>query len=296
MAARRPQDLVFTLFGDFLLHRPGPVWVGSLITLLRTLRLSEGAARTVLSRMVGKGWLAAARRGRHSFYDLTPRGRRLLEAGESRIYHPPRDKPWDGRWYLIAYSIPENRRSIRDGLRVRLSWLGCGSLGNGLWICPHDVRVPLEEIADSLRIRDNLELFRAEHTGFSDVQRLVAHCWDLPAINARYEAFIDRYWPEYEASRSKLEGGRLSPEECFVRRFALVHEYREFPLIDPYLPRSLLPREWAGDCAAGLFTAFHDLLMPLADRYVDEALEHTPQELRTLPAAGRSRAGAAIGG
>jgi len=56
---QRPQDLVFTLFGDDLLHQQGPVWVGSLIALLEPLSLSEAAVRTVLSRMSGKGWLEA---------------------------------------------------------------------------------------------------------------------------------------------------------------------------------------------------------------------------------------------
>ena len=276
MAAQRPKDLVFTLFGDFLLHRPEPVWVGSLISLLAPLDLSEGAVRTVLSRMTAKGWLEAERRGRHSFYRLAARGRKLLEEGEARIYHPPRDKPWDGVWTLITYSIPEDLRQLRDRLRVRLSWLGCGSLGNGLWITPHDIRSEIEEIAGSLEIRGNLEVFRAEHAGFSPVAELVDQCWDLPGINRRYEKFIASYLPEHEHCRSAIEKGGLSDEEAFVRRFALVHEYREFPLIDPYLPRPLQLPEWGGECAAALFNAYHDLLMPLADEYVDRTLAAAP--------------------
>ncbi len=276
LAAQRPKDLLFTLFGDFLLHRPEPVWVGSLISLLAPLGLSEGAMRTALSRMTAKGWLQAERRGRNSFYRLAGRGRKLLEEGEARIYHPPRDAPWDRVWTLITYSIPEDLRQLRDRLRVRLSWLGCGSLGNGLWITPHDIRSQVEEIADALEIRENLEIFRAEHLGFSEAGQLVDQCWDLAAINRRYEAFIDRYVPEFQVCKAAIGKGRLSAEEAFVRRFALVHEYREFPLSDPYLPRSLQPPEWGGDCAAALFQAYHDLLMPLADEYVADTLAAAP--------------------
>jgi phenylacetic acid degradation operon negative regulatory protein len=281
MSTGRPQDLVFTLFGDFFLHRPGPVWVGSLIELLQPLGISQGAARSVLSRMAGKGWLVAVREGRHSFYDLTQKGRKLLEEGEARIYHPPRDEPWDGHWYLLAYSIPEDRRHLRDRLRVRLQWLGCGSLGYGLWLTPHDIRLEVQEIADGLEIRENLEVFRAEHVGFSDVGQLVNQCWDLAGINRRYEEFIERYWPEYEDGRSAIEADQLSDEDAFVRRLALVHEYREFPLSDPYLPRSLQPPDWAGDCTAALFNAFYDLLMPLADEYVDRTLAAAPAVAET---------------
>ncbi len=276
MAAQRPKDLVFTLFGDFLLHRPEPVWVGSLISLLAPLDLSEGAVRTVLSRMAAKGWLETERRGRNSFYRLAAKGRKLLEEGEARIYHPPGDEPWDGFWTLITYSIPEEVRQLRDRLRIRLSWLGCGSLGNGLWITPHDIRDEIEEIAAGLQIRGNLEVFRARHAGFSPVAQLMNQCWDLASINRRYETFIDRYAPDFERCRSAIETERLSDEEAYVRRFALVHQYREFPLIDPYLPTPLHPPEWGGECAAALFNAYHDLLMPLADQYVDRTLAAAP--------------------
>lgn len=273
MASRRPQDLIFTLFGDYLLHRGEPVWVGSLIALLAPLGLSEGAIRTTLSRMVGKGWLSSERHGRNGFYDLTPEGRSLLEEGESRIYFPTWDKPWDGRWRLVSYSIPEEDRHLRDRLRIRLSWLGFGTLGMGLRVSPHEMVQEVEAIADSLGLRDHMELFEGAHLDFSSPAQLVSRCWDISGINTRYLEFIDSYLPLFERCVKALDAGSLTSSDAFVRRFDLVHEYREFPLIDPYLPRSLLPDDWAGECAAGLFRALHDLLAEPADRFLNEVLE-----------------------
>lgn len=273
---QRPQDLIFTLFGDYLLHRSESVWVGALIELLEPLGLSESAVRTTLSRMSGKGWLVSRRQGRNSFYDLTPRGRKLLEEGEERIYHPPLDRPWDRCWTMVAYSIPEDTRHLRDRLRARLEWLGFGSLGNGLWISPHAPGGELSRIARELEIEDHLEVFRAEHRGFSDTGSLVDACWNLPSIHDRYLEFIDRLLPRFRECRGELEGGRLADERCFVERFGLVHEYREFPRLDPYLPKILLPEDWAGECAAGLFHAFHDLLTEPAQRHLESVLERAP--------------------
>lgn len=269
---RRPQDLVFSLFGEYLLGRHAPVWVGSLIELLEPFEMSPNAVRTVVSRMARKGWLTAERRGRRSFYDLTPRGRKLLEEGAERIYHPPRDEPWDGSWHLVAYSIPEDERHLRDRLRVRLAWLGCGSLGNGLWISPHPIAEAVGEIAGDLGLTDHLEVFRAEHLGFSDVDRMVAQAWDLPAINRRYEAFIRRFNRPFVQARKALANGGLDPRDAYARRFELIHAYRDFPLVDPYLPRALLPADWGGDCVAWLFEKYHLLLTEPADRYVDRVL------------------------
>ena len=269
--ALRSQDLVFTLYGDYLLDRPAPVWVGSLIVLLGRLGLSSPAVRTVLSRMTRKGWLTAEPR---SHYGLTARGRRLLEEGRERIYHPPRHEPWGGAWYLVTYSIPEARRRLRDLLRVKLAWLGCGSLSNGVWISPHDVRREVREIAESLRVSRHLEVFRAEHLGFATTEELVGRCWDLAAVNRRYTAFLARWTPELDRCRRCQTGqgrhgpGCEEPAECFVRRFRLVHEYRAFPLVDPYLPSRLLPGDWRGEAAARLFEACHDQLAEPARRYV----------------------------
>lgn len=272
MTGRRPQDLVFSLFGEYLLERPGPVWIGSLIELLAPFELSENAVRTALSRMVRKRWLEAERRGRWAYYDLTGRGRRLLEEGAERIYHPPRDEPWDGAWRLVAYQIPEEERESRDRLRDRLLWLGCGSLGGGLWISPHDVRGPVAEAAAELGVEGHVEVFRAEHLGFSDPHRLVARAWDLAGIAARYAAFIDRFEEPFGEARAAAAREGLDPADAFVRRFELIHAYRDFPRIDPFLPRALLPEDWGGQRAARLFDRYRELLTEPADAHVDAVL------------------------
>lgn len=273
-----PRDRIFTLFGDYLLHRPGPVWVGSLIGLLEPLGLSEGATRTALSRMSSKGWLVSERRGRNAFYDLTRKGRALLEEGEARIYQPAWDEPWDGSWCLVHYSIPEEERSLRDRLRLRLTWLGCGSLGNGLWITPHDVADRVRDLADTLEITAGLEVFRSAEATLEDPHGLVGRCWDLDGVHEGYLAFIDRHLPRLRRWRDEIEHGTLSEKAAFVHRFELVHEYRAFPLEDPYLPRRLLPEDWAGDCAAGLFRHLHEVLAPPAEAFVDGVLARAERD------------------
>ncbi len=276
MTAKRPRDLVFTLFGEYLLHRSEPVWVGSLIALLQPFELSEGAVRTTLSRMARRGWLHRERRGRNSFYELAPRGRRLLEEGAQRIFHPTWDEPWDGCWLLLAYSIPEDLRHLRDRLRNQLAWLGFGSLGNGLWLNPHDVEREVSELTDELDIGEHLEVFRARRLQGDTPAALVAKCWDLETINASYTEFIERWTPKLHARPGS--GSDVDGERSYALRFHLIHEFRAIPLEDPYLPRPLLPPGWMGDEAAGLFRALHDQMVGPADEYVDAILSETPDD------------------
>lgn len=276
MSLRRPQDLVFTLFGEYLARQEAPVWVGSLIALLRPFRVSEGAVRTVLSRMTRKRWLSARRAGRHSYYALTPRGRQIVEEGQARIYHPPTGEPWDGRWCLLTYSIPEHFRHLRDRLRIRLPWLGFGPLGNGVWISSHGVERQVVRLSSQMGLGENLVCFRAHQMAPSDHADLVRRCWDLPDIAARYEAFLAEWRAESAAFEGPLRAGTLGDDRAFVLRFRLIHEYREFPLIDPFLPEELLPGDWPGHAAAELFSCLHDLLVPPSDRYVAAVLAREP--------------------
>jgi phenylacetic acid degradation operon negative regulatory protein len=263
------QDMVFTLYGDYIRHRGGEAWTGSLIELLGLFGLSEQAVRSTLSRMSGKGWLKSRKEGRRSFYALTPKCLELLEEGARRIFHPRCD-PWDGQWHLLTYSIPEPRRHLRRKLRRQLQWLGFGVLHQATWISPRDLRAEVEPMVDALDVRPYVELFTAAHRGFASDKEIVARCWNLEQLDEYYAAFVARYGPPLQEHQACLAAGdSLDSQECFVRRFMLIHEYRASPYLDPNLPLELLPAHWSGQRAAQMFQQYHDLLVEQAEAFVD---------------------------
>jgi len=271
------QDMIFTLYGDYIRHRGGEAWTGSLIELLGLFSLSGQAVRSTLSRMSQKGWLKSRRVGRYSFYFQTPKFLKLLEEGAQRIFQP-RSDPWDGRWHLLTYSIPESKRHLRRGLRRRLLWLGFGSLNHATWISPRDLRAEVEQVVDALRVRPYVEFFTAEHRGFASDGEIVERCWDLKRLNDYYADLIARYGPPFQEHQARLAAGNsLEPQECFVQRFMLIHEYRFSPYVDPNLPLELLPDDWLGERATQLFQQYHDLLDEQAEAFLDAVLDKAPQ-------------------
>lgn len=271
------QNMVFTLYGDYIRHRGGEAWTGSLIELLGLFGLSGQAVRSTLSRMSQKGWLVSERVGRHSFYSLTPKCLKLLEEGAQRIFQP-RSDPWDGWWHLLTYSIPESKRHLRRKLRRQLTWLGFGALHQATWISPRDLRAEVEQVVNALGVRPHVELFSAEHRGFANDEEIVARCWNLEQLNDYYADFIARYGSPFEEHRARLmTGNSLEPRECFMQRFMLIHEYRSSPYVDPNLPLELLPDDWLGQRAAELFQKYHQLLVDDAEAYVDAVLAMAPK-------------------
>ncbi|MBI3741556.1 MAG: phenylacetic acid degradation operon negative regulatory protein PaaX [Chloroflexi bacterium] len=269
--ARRPQSLIFTLFGDYIRHRNDRVWIGALVKILALFDLSEPAVRSTVSRMARRGWLKNERVKNISYYQITPRAHQVIADGAQKIFQfPEQTENWDGCWHLVTYSIPEERRAARDHFRAELSWLGYGMLTNTVWISPWNRRARVECLAADLNIKSNVQLFDGQIEAFVSCQELVARCWNLDAMNIEYANFIATYASALKNFEARLNSrAAIDASEFFVRRFMLMHEFRRFPYRDPQLPAELLPRDWRGAEASALFHKYHDLLADGANKYFD---------------------------
>ena len=269
----RTQFQIFTVFGDYILGKREGIWTSSLLTLMDQVGVSERAVRATLSRMRRKGWIASRRDGRRSKYQLTDRGRALLELGQMRIFEDV-FRDWDHQWHLVIYSLSEEKRKLRETLRTQLAWLGFGQLAPGTWISPHNRRTELDGIITELGAQPYVDMFSGVYLGPSEEQDLIERSWDLQSLEKLYKGFIAKYGPKHTELQGKTQtgGNGIAVEDCFVEKFWLTHDFQSFPLTDPNLPVDLLPGDWAGAAARRLFDEYHQLLGKYVDGYVDDIL------------------------
>jgi len=238
--AVRPEALLLTLFGDYVLDRGIAVSTGGVIAVLGRLGVSEHATRATVSRMSHRGLLRTIRQGRQAFLGLTAHGTTVLRDGQRKLDGDIVERHWDGRWTLLTFSVPESRRADRHALRTRLGWFGFGPLRSGLWISPsaEDISVALAE----LDLLEHTEVFRAEAFMWTDPARIAREAWDLPEIAAGYDQFRLRWTDTTAAEFDEL-----------ARRVQLGAEWLLLIRRDPVLPAALLPADWPGVRAAALF-------------------------------------------
>jgi phenylacetic acid degradation operon negative regulatory protein len=197
----------------------------------------------------------------------------LVKEGERRIFDR-KGKSWDNKWSVVVYFVPEEKREARDMLRQELIWMGYGPLCTATWISPHDLNKEVEKTAKKLKIKEYVQLFKAEHIGFSNPKIIIARCWDLNRIHKRYAAFIKENRAKLDKHRERIRNGEsIDPSEYFTDRFTLIHEYRRLPYFDPDLPEELLPEDWLRSEASTLFREYHDLLAEKANKYFDSVLK-----------------------
>ena len=256
-----PRSRLFTLYGDYVYPLgQEEVKVGSLVRLAAELGVSGTALRSALSRMGSEGWLAARRDGGSPRYSLTARGRGLIEEGIGRIYGRHRAN-WDGRWLLVSYSLPERRRGQRDRLREGLTFLGFGSLGNGVFVSPHDLRREVRQLIARQDAEEDVTVHHGSLEWPEDPLQVVSRAWDLAGVEARYATFL-------ESVREGLATAQqVDDREAFRRRFMLTHQFRRFPFSDPDLPDALLPPGWVGSAARAAFLEYNRKLRRRAERF-----------------------------
>jgi phenylacetic acid degradation operon negative regulatory protein len=281
-APPRAKSLVVTVWGDAIAPHGGSVWLSGLIRLLAPLGLNERLVRTSVYRLAREGWLTARPHGRHSVYSLTPQGRHRFEDAYRRIYSPPQSV-WSGRWDVVLAPQARLRAIARRELGKELSWAGFGSLAPGIFIRPEHSGEPeaAAAILQDLGVAGQVARVDAIDRGQAarPLASWVPTCWNLEAVALEYSAFIARF---AGVTRRFKALKAFDPEQCFVVRTLLIHEFRRVILHDPQLPQELLPSRWPASKAYELCRDFYRLTHAQAERYLAKTLA---PELGTLPPA-----------
>lgn len=269
-----PQHLLVTLLGDFWRNSNEPLSSSGLVALLSEFGISEASARSALSRLAGRGVLVASKSGRQTFYRLSDETRavgirtipRLLAFGDPNSL----TEPWDGTWVVVAFSVPDEQRQLRSGLRAKLRWFGFTPLQDGVWMAARSMD---EELSAMLAELDEKYVTAFEsRLVFPETMQARSQIsgMHLDELRADYERFIDEYGPLRE---SALAGG-VSSGTALVTRVQLMDRWRGFYRTDPKFPDQLLPDAWPREIAAEIFLTTYDALGPLAELRCRQIMEN----------------------
>ncbi len=242
----RARSYLFTLYMEYL-YPENRAWVGDLIRWMELLRFSEPAVRAAVSRSVKRGWIIPEKDGRRAYYRLSPRVAWQVEQVRERLY--TYGAPWDGKWRILVYAVPEAKRTVRDRFRNELILLGFGTPAPGVWVSPNGSLEAARDLVGFYGLQSYVELFQAERFSSTPPLELIEKSFNLKAAQARYRAFLGQK-PERPQN----------PEEAFVRLTHMIHQARKNLFLDPGLPPELTPPGFLGQRAKEQFLDLYDQL------------------------------------
>lgn len=268
-----PQHLLMTLLGDYSLGQSEPLPSAALVELLAEFEISQPSARTALNRLTKRGLLVSSKEGRNTYYELSPHAFKLVQDMLARIvaFGTPESRPWDGLWTIVAFSVPESQRQLRQSIRTNLRWLGFAALFDGLWCSPWDNRDAALARLQELQV-EAATVMRAEIDARSPMQALSA--WDLEAVKDSYLEFEQKFSPVLE----EVRGGALTASQALVARTQVMDSWRRYLGVEPHLPAELLPEDWPRTAMRKLAFELYDGLAPLARARCQQIIgRHSPQ-------------------
>jgi phenylacetic acid degradation operon negative regulatory protein len=267
--AINPNMAVFGLFGQYVLPRGGVIWLGSLIQAMAVWGFSEAAARSAILRLKQTGAIEGQRGGRRTFCSLTEAGMHRLDMGGFRFSFSP-TRAWDGQWTVVIYSIPEERRELRDALRDSLRWWGFGLLAPGTWVSARPLLPEMEQSWREMGVWDYMDVFRSAYVGSGDPPAMVARAFpEVPTLAADYREYI----AQSEQALRRLEASRLEDRACFAIRLENLWGFYAVASEDPVLPPDLLPEDWPCLEAEELSVKIQRALAEPAERFFETIYE-----------------------
>ncbi len=261
----RAGPLIITVFGDTIAPRGGSIWLGSLIDLMQPLGLSERLVRTGVYRLAREKWLRARQTGRRSYYTITNEGLGSFTDADARIY-AAHAIAWDGNWVLVQ-TLPDAAPQARKKTRDLLTWHGFGQLSPTTMIKPGNDTGNVIQVLDGAGLGRSSIVFSSDLANRSDCHSIVANGWNLHELSAAYQRLLNCFAEAGDVAEH-------SPQEAFVARSLLIHQYRRILLKDPQLPDELLPADWNGEKARKLVSKSYHKLTPPADRFIHEKMQH----------------------
>jgi len=92
----------------------------------------------ITKRMAQKGFIKFVDKNRQLKFILTDKGKKIAQdifLFDFKNLKKP--KEWDGKWRLVMFDIPENKRKLRNIIRFHLKRIGFVQIQASVWIYPY---------------------------------------------------------------------------------------------------------------------------------------------------------------
>lgn len=147
-------------------------------------------------------------------------------------------KTWDGIWTMVTSDIKEVERKKRNSLRKNLLTWTFGKLQRSVYITPHPIAEDVAEWLEAHHLEKVAKVFRSKLI-LGDEKKLAEKIWKLSLLNKRYKRLLIKWGKNQNAQGKK--------REKLIQK--LKAKLLEIMVLDPFLPRELLPNDWVGEKA-----------------------------------------------
>lgn len=235
---------------ESMLRDDATIDAGALYDVAGELGMTDQQVRLCIKRLVADGQFVQDGRGRKAVLRATDALRSTITPDLDYLrlmYAQDRGAaPWDGRWRVVAFAVPESVRTARDAMRDAIVRLGGAAVQGGLYVSPNDWDGEIATVAEQLAITEHVTTLTTTDLaigGVKEPRAVVDHLWPLGDIAARHRRLLA------VAERALSAAPDASPTTRLTIAIELAAEFTRAVEPDPLLPPELLPQPWIGVAA-----------------------------------------------
>lgn len=118
-----------------------------------------------LKRFEVQGMLKRIRDKGKDYYKLTDSGLKKLTNFRLDKNFKSIEQSWDGFWRLVIFDIPEDKKTVREGLRSRLRHYGFYPLQKSVFVYPYACEKEIDGLADFFELGGSLDTLLVKSLG-----------------------------------------------------------------------------------------------------------------------------------
>ena len=126
-----------------------------------------------LIRAEKKNWLKRIVNQDEVYLSLTPLGKKQLDEYSKKLILNKKNKPWDGKFRIVLFDIPEKNRPIRDELRNRLKEFGFVGWQQSVWVTKQDVTKEFREFIRRNKLQEYILVIETTDLANPMLERLL---------------------------------------------------------------------------------------------------------------------------
>jgi phenylacetic acid degradation operon negative regulatory protein len=210
----------------------------------RCSEFDRSSVRAAVNELTAAGLVDKLVRNRRSWFRLTALGRDVFLRGLPRFDFT--GAGWDHRWRLV---IVNRIGPVLKLLQRHLYRLGFKRFSRGVYVSPGAVAETVKTILLNHQWLNQVALVETRAFLSGDECQLARNLWHLEKIGEKYDHFITLSSRLLKQSRSNL----LLLQQAKFGFKAVFDAYFNLTLIDPGLPKALLPPDWPAEQARSLF-------------------------------------------
>lgn len=224
-----------------------PVTIDEKVQKIFDLSLNQ-KTKSTLSSLVKDGVIAKTSQEEPAhIYSLTEKGLDELVLEFPFFRFLKRD--WDGKWRILSYEIPEQRRELRDKLRRHVAGWGLGPWHRSFWVTPHPIIENLKHLVTGKEEEKYVQAFESDHS-FGDEGVLIEKVWGKTQLDKKYRELFKQWHVILSQDGEKTQ-----------KLKSVIGDYVGILRQDPGLPKKLVGDSWIGFEAFNIFKEIRNILL-----------------------------------